>query len=246
MSLSHESTEHKGRNKDGSGRAVTRHEDPYLIEAEIVGDEDILFHRYDAQVVADKAAAAKGSKTKKEDNIDSYVYRDDKNRLVMPGENIKASICNAAKSTQDPRSTGRKGAKDLMRAGIKIKGSYPFQVENEERQTWEFVDARRVVVQQSAVTRRRPGLRSGWRLKFQISVILPEYISEELLNEILVRAGKTCGIGDFRPDFGTFRVTSFQRLKLVDLDFAATCVVANELARVLRCREAPVRYGSVW
>ena len=201
---------HKGKKKNGEGKGVIDHSQPYYVDVEIVGDEDILFHRYDVQAVEDSASAPKGSKKKKEDNLESYVYRNDKNEIVMPGTNFKASICAAAKFSQDPRSR-QKSAKDLFRAGIKVKGDASFG-----KKDWDFVDARRCVIKQNAISRRRPGLRAGWTLTFRMLIILPEYISEEWLQEVVERAGKTCGLGDFRPDFGTFRITSFKRVALKD------------------------------
>ena len=79
---------------------------------------------------------------------------------------------------------------------------------------WEFEDRRRVTVQRQGVTRVRPGVKAGWRLNFEIRVILPEYISESLLHEVLDRAGKLCGICDGRPEFGRFRLERFQLIEL--------------------------------
>lgn len=46
-----------------------------------------------------------------------------------------------------------------------------------------------------------------------LSPLLPEYITPELLNETVVRAGRLIGLGDFRPDFGTFQLQKFEVLK---------------------------------
>src|SRR5687767_8033431 len=77
---------------------------PYVVDVAIQGSADILFHRWNVEAVAEKAAAAKGSKAKKTDNVESYVYRDDDGFICLPGEYLRGSIINAAKFRQDPRS----------------------------------------------------------------------------------------------------------------------------------------------
>src|SRR5437667_10570271 len=91
--------------------------EPYLVRAVLVGVSDFLYHRWNVESVEAKGKAAKGSKAKKTDDLESYVYRDDLGRLCIPGEYVRQSIINAAKFRQDPRSP-RKSAMDLFKAGI--------------------------------------------------------------------------------------------------------------------------------
>jgi len=192
------------------GKGVVEVNEPYSIDVEIVGRDPILLHRYDVQEVEDKSNAPKGSKKKKTDNLESYVYRDENSHEIgIPGLCFKACLKDAAKNFQDPRSP-RKCARDLVAASIRIGNFASFGTK-----TWAFVDRRRAVVQRNAVTRCRPAFPAGWSLRFIIEVIDPEYVSEQFLHDLVDRAGKSVGLGDFRPDFGTFRVTSFQRIELV-------------------------------
>lgn len=179
---------------------------PYTIDVTIEGTADILFHRWNCEAVAEKAAAAKGSKAKKEDNIESYVYRDDKGHLCVPGEYLRQAIIHAAKYRQDPRSP-RKSAMDLYKAGIVSMT----QLASFGTKDWDYEDKRRVVVQRNAVTRTRPAMKSGWRATFTLLVMLPEYITRSDLNEVIAQAGRLVGLGDFRPTYGRFQVTSFSR-----------------------------------
>jgi hypothetical protein len=57
---------------------------PYVAHFAIQGVADLLFHRWNCEAVEEKANAAKGSKAKKTDNIESYVYRDDAGELCLP------------------------------------------------------------------------------------------------------------------------------------------------------------------
>jgi len=45
-------------------------------------------------------------------------------------------------------------------------------------------------------------MKVGWKAQFELQVALPEYISPQLLNEVIGAAGRLIGIGDFRPTFG--------------------------------------------
>ncbi len=90
---------------------------PYVVDVTIEGVADILFHRWSNEAVEAKAKAAKNSKAKKEDDIESFVYRNEEGEICIPGEYLRQSIIYAAKFKQDPRSP-RKSAFDLFKAGI--------------------------------------------------------------------------------------------------------------------------------
>jgi len=77
---------------------------------------------------------------------------------------------------------------------------------------WDYLDRRRVLIQRSAVTRFRPALKTGWTAKFILGVIVPEYVSEEVLREIIILAGRLVGLGDFRPTFGRFDIVSWRQI----------------------------------
>ncbi len=57
--------------------------------------------------------------------------------------------------------------------------------------------------------RVRPTFKPGWKLDFEITV-LDDQILHNVLNEVLSLAGRTVGVGDFRPRFGRFMVTRFE------------------------------------
>jgi hypothetical protein len=177
---------------------------PYGVLVEIIGVSPFLFHRWSVEAVAEKAAAKKGSKAKKEDNIESYVYRTNDGELYIPSEYFRMSAVNAAKYHQDPRSP-RKSAMDLMKAGlISLE-----EVCGTGQRQWDFIDQRRVQIQRNGVTRSRPALAAGWKVTSQFQILLPEYITPTFLQSILIDAGRLVGVGDFRPTYGRFHVTSF-------------------------------------
>jgi len=182
---------------------------PYVVEVEIKGTADFLFHRWNDAAVAEKSAARKGSAAKKSDDLESYVYRNDKNELSIPGEYLRGAIVGAAKFRQDPRSP-RKSACDLYKAGVVSLTN----LASLGQEKWDYEDRRRVVIQRSAITRTRPALKAGWSVKIEFQIGLPEYISETDLNEVISMAGRLIGIGDFRPTFGRFQIASFKVLDL--------------------------------
>lgn len=180
---------------------------PYRVEVNLRGDSDMLFHRWNCEAVAEKAKAAKGSKAKKTDDIESYVYRDDSGTLCIPGEYLRGAVIGAAKFKQDPRSP-RKSAVDLMKAAIVCLTP----LASLGAKDWDYEHSCRVSIQRNAITRVRPAIRSGWNATFVLMVNLPEYVSPELLHSLIADAGRLIGLADFRPTYGRFQVVGFERL----------------------------------
>lgn len=175
--------------------------EPYTVSITIEGTAAFLFHRWNPEAVEEKGKAAKGSKGKKEDNIESYVARDDKGTLCIPGEYFRQAIIHAAKYEQDPRSP-RKSAMDIFKAGVVVLN----ELAPVGKDTWDYLDKRRVQVQRNGVNRVRPALMAGWRATFAIQVLLPEYIGRDFLLKVTSNAGRLVGVGDFRPTYGRFQI----------------------------------------
>ena len=178
---------------------------PYGVEVQIVGAADLIFHRWNCEGVEAKGKAAKGSKAKKTDDVESYVYRDDDGDICLPGEYLRQSIINAAKYRQDPRSP-RKSAMDLFKAGIvSLTPLASLGVT-----AWDYEHKCRVTVQRNGITRVRPALKAGWSASLLLMVNLPEYIPPDGLLEVIVNAGRLVGVGDSRPTYGRFQVVRFE------------------------------------
>ena len=178
---------------------------PYVAEIAVQGSAPLLFHRWSVEGVDAKSKAAKGSKAKKEDDIESYVYRNAEGELCLPSEYFRMSIIGAAKFRQDPRSP-RKSAMDLFKAAI--AGLEPLCSLGVRE--WDFVDQRRVMIQRNGITRCRPAVNTGWKTIVPLQVLLPEYVPPALLNEVIQSAGRLIGVGDFRPTYGRFQVVGFR------------------------------------
>lgn len=182
-------------------KATVSASNPYRLSVTIEGVAPFLFHRWNPESVEEKSRAAKGSKAKKEDDIESYVLRDAKGGLAIPGEYFRQSIIYAAKFQQDPRSP-RKSAMDLFKAGVVLLT----EAASVGKDTWDYLDKRRVQIQRNGVNRTRPALLKGWTATFELEVILAEYIARDLLLKTINDAGRLIGVGDFRPTYGRFQI----------------------------------------
>jgi hypothetical protein len=178
---------------------------PYVVSLEIEGTAAILFHRWSCEDVAEKAKSAKGSKGKKTDNVESYVYRNDDGDICIPGEYLRQSVIWAAKFRQDPRSP-RKSAMDLFKAGVVSLTELASLGTGE----WDYLDQRRVTVQRAGITRIRPAFTAGWRAAFDLQVLVPEYLPPADLLDTVTQAGRLVGVADFRPTYGRFQVVRFE------------------------------------
>lgn len=179
--------------------------EPYTAKVSIEGTAPILFHAWNVEAVSEKAHAAKGSRAKKQDNVESYVYRDERGHICVPGEYFRQAIIHAAKYIQDPRSP-RKSAMDLFKAGLDVLTD----LASLGKTTWDYLDQRRVVVQRNGITRTRPAFHKGWRVTFELQVRSPEYITRDVLGAAVTNAGRLVGLGDFRPTYGRFHVVEFK------------------------------------
>jgi hypothetical protein len=178
---------------------------PYVARIRLEGVAALLFHRWSDDAVEAKSKAVKGSKAKKSDNVESYVWRNADGDICLPGEYLRQSVIMAAKFRQDPRSP-RKSAMDLFKAGVvSVTDLASLGVKD-----WDYLVRRRAVVQRSAITRMRPAMLAGWSVDVDLQVLLPEYITPHMLHAVLVDAGRLVGVGDFRPTYGRFQVTRFE------------------------------------
>jgi hypothetical protein len=134
------------------------------------------------------------------------LYKDPQGNIVIPSVNIKACIREAGRNY---RIRGRRSTfAAMIRAAIDVR---PFPYVPLSHKGW-VVDIRPVVVQGARILRYRPRF-DEWTLEFQILNSDPTIIHADTLRKILEDAGKYYGLGDFRPEFGTFAVKEFKRME---------------------------------
>jgi hypothetical protein len=134
--------------------------------------------------------------------------------IVVPSINVKAMLRDAGRNHKIPQRRATYSA--YIRAGIDIepspyipllnpKTNQPYRVSEGE---WK-VDVRSVVVQMNRVLRARPRF-DEWALEFRIVNLDPGLLKRDMIYRILVDAGKFYGLGDYRPEFGRFKVEKFE------------------------------------
>lgn len=189
---------------NGAKQAIEFSE-PYMVSVTFQGTCDMLFHAWNCEAVAEKAAARKNSAAKKSDNLESYVYRNDKGELCIPGEYFRMSCIGAAKFKQDPRSP-RKSAMDLFKAGVIVLTPLC----SLKIKKWDYESKMGVKIQMSKITRVRPAIKSGWEVSCDFLIQVPEYIDLDMFIDTLTHAGKLCGVGDYRPSYGRFAIKNYE------------------------------------
>lgn len=127
-------------------------------------------------------------------------YETDDGKLALPVDNVFGAIFVAAKAFK--LGTRMKGAL------VPITDIEPLYLNGETRDATEHVndgniDIRSVQVQRARVMRSRPIIEAPWSVTHQFE-FMPDEINATELQQILERAGKIVGVGDYRPRFGTF------------------------------------------
>jgi len=175
------------------------------VEVEITGVAPLLHNRFPTEEFGvEKSKATKKVYDPKEE-AERKLYRDEKGIIVNPAEHIFQAMRKAA---TDFKFSGKKTFKDVIVSGIIVSlDMIPLIIEKPYE-----IDARPVVIQRARVLCWRPKF-NNWKLKFVIDILDDENISVSTLKEILEKAGQAKGIGDYRPRFGRFMVTSFQEMK---------------------------------
>jgi hypothetical protein len=189
----------------------------YNVKVRIEGTAPLMQHRFP---IPDLANLSKGGKkntgvTDFSQEWREYLYVNKDGDIFQPAIHIETAMVKAAANFKIQGKRG-KTFKDLVSANVFIDPleiSHGIKIPEEldaDADKILYLDIRPVVIQRARVIRLRPTFKPGWKLDFTINVI-DDQMPFEVLNDILVLAGKTVGIGDFRPRFGRFMVVEFQK-----------------------------------
>lgn len=188
----------------------------YTIDCSIEGISPLMQHRYP---LPDFTTIGKGGKivTGEKDFSEEwkgYLYINSEGDIYQPATHLEGCLIKAATGFK-VQGQGKKTYKDLFKGslfvgpdeilhGVKAPDILDFDADKQL-----YLDIRPVVIQRARVARIRPCFKAGWKLDFEIS-ILDDQVPANVVNEALQLAGRTVGIGDFRPRFGRFMVTKFE------------------------------------
>lgn len=143
-----------------------------------------------------------------EEEAAKKVYRDEKGNFYILSDAFRASIIG--------KGGGASGRRIGKRSAISVCSGAIFSVEprcilvdpetQKPLKKYE-IDTRRVVVMGQGILRSRPMFpKWGTRLPFEIDT---DFLTKEIVLELLNIAGKICGVGDYRPQkkgsFGRFK-----------------------------------------
>jgi len=146
-----------------------------------------------------------------EDEARDGLYRDGNGSIGVPSLNVLATLRNAAKDFKVP-GKGKKNFSSYIMAGIDISPLFiPLDLDGANPdESWQ-IDIRPVVIKGSRVMKARPRF-DNWALNFTMTILDP-IIRPEDMNAILDSAGKYVGLLDYRPLFGKFEITKFERVE---------------------------------
>ncbi|MBW2673594.1 MAG: hypothetical protein JRD89_09310 [Deltaproteobacteria bacterium] len=154
-------------------------------------------------MISDKPRLRRGEHLDPKVEAEQALYRDSNGVVGLPSYNIKACIREAGRNY---KVSGRRTTfAAMIRAGIRIEPDFVPLISD----GWK-VDYRSVVVQRQRIMRARPRF-DEWALEFKIVNMDPTVIHADTLRRILEDAGRYYGLGDFRPEFGLFRVEEFEK-----------------------------------
>jgi hypothetical protein len=188
----------------------------YTVDVTVRGISPLIQHRFpmpDLGNLSKGGTKHTGAKDYSQEWRD-YFYATPEGEIYQPSSHFEGALVKAAVNF---KVTGKRGKsyKDLIVANIIIDPErIPHNMKVPEELDADadkplYLDVRPVIVQRARVVRIRPTFKTGWELSFEIQVGDDE-IQPELLQDILMLAGKTVGIGDYRPKFGRFSVVKYE------------------------------------
>jgi hypothetical protein len=187
----------------------------YMIDVKVRGVAPLLQHRFPMPDLKDMSKGGKiqTGATDYSQEWRAYFYSTPGGELYQPASHLEAAMVKAAVNF---KITGRRGKtyKDLFLSAVFVAPEEilhglksPDELDTDgDKQL--YLDMRPVIVNRARIVRIRPAFKAGWELEFTIEVI-DDQVAPELVHDVLNLAGKTVGIGDYRPKFGRFMVTRF-------------------------------------
>lgn len=176
------------------------------ISVSIKGVAPLLQHKMSIGQEAQLASKTKKvAGQAKGDNPEEYLYMVN-GIICQPAEHILQGIIKRL-SDYKIQGKGKKTYKELGKGSLNVIPEYiPHKI-----QSWT-VDSRTVVIPatRGRAVRCRPRL-DEWELEFVIEIFNDE-LPVEVVKGALDDMGRESGIGDYRPRFGRFIVTSFNEL----------------------------------
>jgi hypothetical protein len=191
----------------------------YTVNVSVTGVSPLMQHRFPIppDVLNPKGGKRSSGAIDYSQEWREYLYADSDGQIYQPSSHFEGALVKAAAQF---KVTGKRGKsyKDLFNANVIVSpdkilhGVQVPETLDADADKQLYLDVRPVIVQRARVIRLRPTFKPGWKLDFEIQVI-DDQLPAEILNDCLTLAGKTVGIGDYRPKFGRFLVSKFDVVK---------------------------------
>lgn len=175
----------------------------------IRGIVPLMHNRYPLQATTITKKRPRGTLFNAEEEVKDTYYANSKGEIYQPSEHIEGALIQVGSSKTVP-GQGKKTYKDQMKSNIAV---LPTEIPFPNGKDYK-TDVRLCVI--PATRGRVPVARArwdDWEFNFTLRVFDETILDGETLKELLETAGKTKGIGTYRPKFGRFEVVKFEPAK---------------------------------
>lgn len=182
-----------------------------LIEIEITGITPLLMNKFtDAAALAatnGTRGAMTGSRGTPREQAEKKLYTGNAGRIMIPQPNVLRCIIDGGAFFKVGRNKVTTQKSSLIPSCVTVLG---IELPLHSKEDWR-VDERAVRIPATGgrILCYRP-IFDDWRIEFTVDLDTQE-MTDKLLREIVDKAGKAVGLGDFRPackgPFGKFSVT---------------------------------------
>ena len=186
----------------------------YHISGQIQGVAPLLLNRWaDTHSLDSPGTGGRLTMAQRLQEAEDKLYRNGEGRVCARALWLKRCLITGASRAGLKR--GRASAVPTFTAAIFVEGDLiPFaDPDGKPYKEADFIDervGRRPPRTGGAMLIRRPGLHIGWQLPFRI-IVTDDRIDDGQLRTALEEAGLLVGFCEYRPEFGRFIVTTWQR-----------------------------------
>ncbi len=180
----------------------------YRIQGTLEGIADLLFNA-PPPIEDDKPKGKSVSKMSASEAREDALKRLHKNGhgLYLPDTALTASLFAGANFAG--LKDGKRALSTLLKAIVFVEGELLFGKEAPDyiHESWGRVPPRTGAM----VVIRRPALNAGWTLPFTL-MVADDRISEGQLHEAMEHAGLLVGVGGWRPRYGRFKLSRWEKV----------------------------------
>lgn len=190
-------------------------------QVKISGLSPLLLDRFTAEAeigILEGTRAVKNSEVDPRQQVIHSAYRDNEDRLFVPGENIYRSLLGAGKFHKDGRKQVTTAKSSILCGCVFVTSEAAYLSRNGRVLTTKDIeiDTRSIVIMGGArQVKRRPRIELEWVATFDLEVDETTF-KVSFIKQLLTDAGKRVGIGSFRPEktgpFGRFVISGWEEV----------------------------------